>query len=324
MQGFHKKSNPLKLTGGYEGNKNQSASGRAGDDMKHRVGYMLATAGLSGLLAAQPVAGQRLLDEWRVRTTAGAEALVAGPVAVFWNPSQLVVAQRGEALVADLRAPGITGVDGLAAAVAVALDERTTLGIGYEYMGVGGIERTTTSPEDGVPIDIGENRFALAASHTMNPRMRVGALVQYTRMPEIAAETGIIALGGGLEYQPSLALPLKLAGMAATEGDAVYWLAGVALASGPLWTDWRLRGEYGAAGGDLAPGTTHRLAAIGEWREHIELALGAASEPDGTGRTLQPVVGAEVRLHRYRLGMVREELANDFGGAWSFRFSVGF
>jgi hypothetical protein len=35
-------------------------------------------------------------------------------------------------------------------------------------------------------------------------------------------------------------------------------------------------------------------------------------------------MGAEVRLQRYRLGMVREQLPNEFGGAYSFRFSIAF
>jgi hypothetical protein len=278
--------------------------------------------------AAEPATGQRLLDEWRIRTTAGPEALARGAAAVFWNPAQLQAVRRGEVMVADLRAPGITGVDGLAAAAAVTLDERTTLGIGYEHMGVNGIEQTTSSPDGGVPIDLAENRIALVAAHTVNPRMRFGALVQYTRLPDVTAgltgERSVIALGAGVSYRPADRLPLELAGMAATEGDAVYWMGGVDLASPEVRPGWRLHGQYGAAGSQLAPGVTHRVAVVGEWREHVELALGVASEPDGAGRALQPVLGAQLRLHRYRLGMVREELGNDFGGAWSFRFSVEF
>jgi hypothetical protein len=279
-------------------------------------------------VGAQPVAGQRLLEEWRVRTSAGAEALAQGAAATFWNPAQLVVSRRGEAMVADLRAPGITGVNGLAGAVAVALDARTTIGVGYEYVGVSGVEQTGTSPHDGIPLDLAENRLALAAAHTINPRMRFGVLVQYTRLPDVTmALTGdrsVIALGAGVNFTPSPRLPFELAGMAATEGDAVYWLAGADLASGELRNGWRVHGQYGAAGGQLAPGVTHRLAAIGEWRDHVELTLGAAIEPDGSGRAVQPVVGADLSLLRYRLGVVREQLGNDFGGAWSFRFSVEF
>jgi hypothetical protein len=282
------------------------------------------TAGIGLLVLPESAAAQRLLDEWRVRTTPGAEALAAGATAVFWNPAQVLVAGRGEAVVADLRAPGITGVDGLVIAVAGELDGRTTLGLGYEYIGISGLERTTTSPDAGAPIDLGENRFAVAASHILGSRARLGAVVQYTLMPEISGESSSIALGGGLRYDAPFPVPVVLAGSVMSEGDAVQWLAGVEFASGTRWTAWQVRGQYGATGSDLAPGTTHRVTAIGEWREHAELAVGAVSEPDGVGRSIQPVIGAELRLYRYRLGMVREQLGNDFGGAWSFRFTVGF
>ncbi|CAN5851189.1 hypothetical protein BH23GEM9_BH23GEM9_17910 [soil metagenome] len=289
-----------------------------------RIGRASLWLGAVGLLGAEPAAAQRLLDEWKVRPTAGAEALSRGSTAVFWNPAQITVARRGEASVMDLRAPGVTGVDGLAAAFALALDERTVLGIGYEYISVGGVEQTTTSPDGGAPIDLAENRLGLAASHRMGERLQVGALVQYTRLPEISPEASVIALGAGLSYRIGTRFPVEVAAMGGTEGESAYWLAGVELASGERWTEWQLRGEYGAAGSRIAPGTTHRAAAAMEWRRHVELMLGAASEPDGTSRSLEPLIGAEVRLQRYRLGMVREQLPNDFGGAWSFRFSIEF
>jgi hypothetical protein len=291
--------------------------------MKRKIMGVAAACALSWAMP-EAAAAQRLLDEWRVRTMPGAEALARGATAVFWNPAQVVVEQRGEATVADLRAPGITGVDGLAVALAGALNGRTTLALGYEYMGVDGLEQTTTSPDAVAPIDLGENRFAVAASHVMGARGRIGAVVQYTLMPEITGERSSIAMGLGAQYLAPTPLPLTLAGSATIEGDAVQWIAGVEVASGDRWREWQLRGQYGAAGSDLAPGTTHRVMALGEWRGHVELAVGAVSEPDGGARAVQPVVGAELRLYRYRLGMVREELGNDFGGAWSFRFSIGF
>jgi hypothetical protein len=283
----------------------------------------------------EPAAGQRLLEEWQVRTTAGPEALVSGASAVFWNPAQVAVAGGTvEALVLDLRAPGITGVDGVAIAAAVALDERTVIALGYEHIGVSGIEHTTDSPDGGTPLDVGEDRFAAAASHLLGERVRIGAMVRYTRLPEVAyttmsgAATGqarsVIALGAGLRVRPVARLPLSVAAMAATEGSESYWMAGLEFASGLGWAEWRLHGEYGLAGGELAPGVTHRGAARAVWRDHVELTAGAALEPDGDGRSLQPVAGAALSLSRYRLGMVREQLANDFGGAWSFMFSVTF
>jgi hypothetical protein len=292
--------------------------------MMERTVRTAVMAAVLTCLVATPGSGQRLLEEWQVRPTAGAEALARGATAVFWNPAQVRVANRGEVSVMDLRAPGVTGVDGLAAAVAYELDGRTVLGLGYEYMGVSGVERTTTSPDGGSEIDLGENRIAAAASHMLNDRLRVGALVRYTRLPEIATAKSVIAMGVGFSAQPATRIPVELAGMAATEGDAVYWSGGVGVALPLRWPAWQATAEYGVAGGELAPGATHRLAVRAQWREHVELSVGAASEPDGRSRSLEPVGGVEVRLHRYRLGMVREQLPNDFGGAYSFRFSIGF
>jgi hypothetical protein len=292
--------------------------------MKHVFAVAVGAALAGQFAAAEPVSAQRLLDEWRVRTTAGADALARGATAVFLNPAQVVTTGRGEATVADLRAPGLTGVDGLAAAVAVRLDGRTTLAVGYEHVDVTGLEGTTTSPDAGAPLDIGENRFGLAASHAIRGGARVGAMVQYTRVPPLVADRSIIAMGAGVEFTPRAPLPVRVAGALGVEGDDFTWLGGVELGSGPFWSDWQIRGQYGASGGDLQPGTTHRLTAIGEWAGYLEVAAGGVIEPDGKGRSLQPVLGAELRLHRYSLGMVREQLPNQFGGAWSFRFTVAF
>jgi hypothetical protein len=292
--------------------------------MMARPTQIAAGAALLALAAPADASSQRLLEEWRLRPTAGAEALVDGATAVFWNPARIAADGRGEASILDLRAPGIVGVDGLAVALAIALDDRTTLGFGYEFIGVAGIERTTTSPDGGSEIDMAENRLAMAASHTVGDRMRVGALVQYTRLPDVSSQKSVVAIGAGFSFQPTTSLPLQLAAMAASEGDEIHWSAGVEFASAQRWQEWLIGGQYGVSGGQLAPGATHRFAALAEWRQHVELSLGMASEPDGTSRSLEPVMGAEVRLQRYRLGMVREQLPNEFGGAYSFRFSIAF
>jgi hypothetical protein len=292
--------------------------------MKGRSTQIAVCAALLALAAPEDASSQRLLEEWRLRPSAGAEALVEGATAVFWNPARITAAGRAEASILDLRAPGVVGVDGLAVAVAMALDPRTSLGFGYEYMGVSGIERTTTSPDGGSEIDMAENRLAVAASHIVGPRLRVGALVQYTRLPDVSAQSSVVAIGAGFSFQPAPTLPLQLAAMAASEGDEIHWSAGAEFNSAQRWQEWVIGAEYGVSGGQLAPGSTHRVAALAEWRQRVELSLGLASEPDGTSRSLEPVAGAEVRIQRYRLGMVREQLPNEFGGAYSFRFSIAF
>jgi hypothetical protein len=246
-------------------------------------------------------------------------------VAVFWNPSQVSVMQRRyEVSVMDLRAPGMTGVSGVAIAGSARLDERTVIALGYERIGVDDIEQTTTSPDVEATLDVSEHRFAAGASHALGARLHVGAGVQYTRLPEVSAQASVLALTGGVRLRPMLHVPLILAVMAATEGEDERWLAGVEIASDERWDELTLRAQYGAAGGELAPGVTHRLTATAEWRGIAEVTAGALREPNGDDHSIQPVVGASVGLHRYRLGLVRESLPNDFGAAYSLRFSVGF
>jgi len=284
----------------------------------------LVSAAVLLLVHAAPVSGQRLLEEWRVRPEARPEALTRGAAAVFWNPAQVRLTEgRGEATVLDLHTPSALSVDGAGVAATYALDPRTTIALGIERVGIDGIIETTNSPE-GIEMDIGETRLAAAAAHAVGTRAAVGALVQYTRLPDVSDDGSVLALGAGVSYRAGERFPLEVAGMAAIEGEDHYWMAGAEVASGQRWPTLTLRGAYGAAGGSLAPGVTHRVVATGEWRRLLELSLGAASEPGATGRTTVPVVGAAVRLGRYRIGAVREQLPNDFGSAWSFRFTGGF
>ena len=55
-----------------------------------------------------------------------------------------------------------------------------------------------------------------------------------------------------------------------------------------------------------------------------EMGEGMSGEPDAGGRTWRPVAAASVRLSRYVLGVMREEMANDFGAVHALRFSVAF
>ncbi|HSJ09563.1 MAG TPA: hypothetical protein VK928_06595 [Longimicrobiales bacterium] len=285
----------------------------------------LICAALLLLLAAPPVSGQRLLEEWRVRASAGPEALTRGAAAVFWNPAQVHVSVgHGEATVLDLRTPTMLGIEGAGIAATYLLDARTTLALGLERVEIGGIDETTTSPESLGEFNVGETRLAAAAARSMGGAATVGAMVQYTRLPDISEDRSVLALGAGLRYRTRLRVPVELALMGATEGDDTFWMLGAEALWERVVPDVTVRGAYGAAGGELAPGITHRLVATAEWRTQVELSLGAASEPDGLDRALVPLAGASVRLGRYRLGAVREQLANDFGAAWSFRLAVGF
>lgn len=280
------------------------------------------------LAGAGPLSGQRLLEEWRVRPTARPEALLRGAAAVFWNPAQVQVRDgRGEATVLDLHTPSALGISGTGIAASFALDRRTTIALGLERVGIDGLVETGNAPDDLGELDIGETRFAGAAAHALGEHSSVGAMVQYTRLPQLDVETddrSVLALGAGVRYNRTVWLPVELAAMAATEGEDVYWMAGVEVGSGPAWQDFTVSGAYGASGGDLSPGVSHRVLGIVDWRTHVEVSAGVASEADGSDRSLAPLASGSVRFGRYRIGAVWEQLPNDFGSAWSFRLAVRY
>ena len=125
--------------------------------------------------AAPPAAGQRLLD-LEPRTSAGAEAAVAGAAAVFWNPAGIgALSRRAEASVVDVRGPESTGLGGLAFAAALRLDDRTTLALGFQHAGIEGIERTSDSPLPGLGegiIDLSEDVLSAARRTVRSCRSR--------------------------------------------------------------------------------------------------------------------------------------------------------
>ncbi|MEO5509717.1 MAG: hypothetical protein ABIS27_03750, partial [Longimicrobiales bacterium] len=93
-------------------------------------------------LATVPASGQQLIDDWVIRASATPDALLSGATAVFRNPGMLTVAGRGEGVLMDLRGPGTSGVTGMGLAAAYRLDARTTIGAGFQHIGVDDIERT--------------------------------------------------------------------------------------------------------------------------------------------------------------------------------------
>lgn len=286
--------------------------------------YSATCAGLLVLLCAAEADAQRVLEEWRVRPSASPDAVVWGVAAVFWNPAQVArMPGRGEALLLDLRTPGAVAIGGVAAAAGHRLDERTTLAVGLEHVGVDDIEQTTTSPEGEGTFAVAETRLAAAASRTLGPRGSVGAMVQYTRLPEVLDERSVLAIGAGFRYQPT-ALPLHVAAHGVSDGDDAAWAAGLEYLPVQRWEGVALRADYGAAGGHLAPGVTHRLTATALVPDLASVSLGLVAEPDGPDASVQLVAAASLQLSRYRLAVVREQMPNDFGGAWNFAFSVGW
>lgn len=296
--------------------------------VRRTINLSLGLVAVFAASIASPLRAQRILD-LPMRAGPGADALAAGPLAVFWNPGSLgLPAGRGEALVMDVRGPASTGLDGVGLAGIVRLDPRTVVGFGFQHVGIGDIEETTTSPltSDGaVPLDISENAFHFAALRVLGSGIGVGASVQYTRAAEIGGGDDVVGLGAGFRYGvaggagPTVAAGLRF------EDTSTDWYAGVGMRrSIGTGGEWAAGADWGLAGSGRFAGVAHRIAASAVWQDRLNVAAGLAGEPGAEGRTWNPALGVSLQLSRYRIGVLREQLANGIGAVHSFRLDLAF
>lgn len=277
--------------------------------------------------AAPPAAGQRLLD-LEPRTSAGAEAAVAGAAAVFWNPAGIgALSRRAEASVVDVRGPESTGLGGLAFAAALRLDDRTTLALGFQHAGIEGIERTSDSPLPGLGegiIDLSEDVLSAAAARALGEAVTIGIAVHYVRGADLAQVDDAFEFGAGAAYRPELPLAPVAALSVRREEDETAWLAGVEVTPLRPTAEWAVTASYGAAAGGGERGVGHRVATGARYRDRAAFSIGAAAGDDDGGLAWSPVAAAELRLARYVIGVLRESLASDFGAVYTLRFTVQF
>lgn len=277
---------------------------------------------------AASAAAQRVID-WNIRTTAGAEAVVTGAGAIFWNPAAAgALAGRGEALVLDLEGPETTGLKGVAGAAAVRLPRGATIGLGYEHLGIGDIQRTDTSPlnTDSDVISVAEDRFTVVASQPVVPGLWIGAMAQYERANEAVQVENQASFGAGIYLEPAVKLHPALGGAAfALPGSGARWdVGGEADVPGTTGLPVEVRLSYGVSGTRGPNSVTHRIAGVVGLRDRALLSLGAAAEPSADGRSWQPMASASLRIARYLLGITREQLSSGFGETYSFRIGVTF
>jgi len=291
-----------------------------------RLRPLFSALALAG--AAGPAAAQRLLD-LPMRAGAGADALAAGAIAVFWNPGSLgIPAGRGEALAIDVRGPSSTSLDGIGLAAVVRLDPQTAVAAGVQRVSVDEIEATSTSPLPGegtAPIDLAENAFSFAALRSIGPTMSVGVNVLYARASDYVGGSGDVAIGTGFRWTPAWKFSPALAAGVRHDEQGTDWFAGAAV-SRALGRDsvWTARAEYGVRGSARFRGMSHRTALFASWRDRFGVSAGVAAEPGADGHTFKPVMGVGLRLSRYQLSVLREDLPNGVGAVHSFRLGVSF
>lgn len=290
-----------------------------------------AAAVASLLLAtATPASAQRLL-EWPVRTAPGAEALVHGAAAAFWNPAAAgLAAGRGEVMLLDIEGSEAVGIRGFALAGSVQLDPRTVLTAGYNHLGIPDIPYTVDSPLADTlrpSIDVGGDFFTLGAAREVASSWWVGGIVRYWR-ESVSSFHQDDGFGAGLGFAYHATVPFRPSlGAAVFTGRAEpRWLVGTEV-SGPTMAGpraWRLSLGYGVAGGEAPRTVAHRISASSRWGDVLALSAGVDLEPDPGFVVVEPVLAASLRLGRYQLGVLREEIANGLGAAYYYRFHVTF
>lgn len=290
-----------------------------------RIAMSLLGVGVALAASAQSIHAQRLVD-WPVRVNVGAEASTTGAGAVFWNPAALRQQELVlDALLVDVRTPGDLGVSTLGAAVTYAV-QRTTFGAGYRHASVDGIPLTDGPPVSGTPteISVGEDEFILAATQALRPGISIGATARYLRTNFSDADENGLAIGAGVDLRPALPWSPQLSGYAFSEADGVAWGVGADVEV-PRWLgpDYGLRASYGARGNEHEPAVLHRIAATLDWRSRINVGAALVREPNGDQVAWEPAVAASLRLSRYTIGVVREQLPNNFGATYALRLQFG-
>jgi hypothetical protein len=248
---------------------------------------------------------------------------------VFWNPGALgIPVGRGEALAIDVRGPSATSLDGIGLAATLRLDPRTAVAAGFQRVSIDEIEATSTSPlpdGGGAPIDLAENAFSFAALRAMGDALSVGANVLYSRASDYVGGDDAFAIGTGFRWTPAWPLLPAIGAGVRHDDQGTDWFAGAAV-SRRFGADsvWTASAEYGVRRSARFRGTAHRSALLASWRDRVRVSAGIAAEPGTDGHTFKPVMGLSLRLNRYQLGVLREDLPNGVGAVHSFRLGVSF
>jgi hypothetical protein len=266
---------------------------------------------------------QRLLD-WPLRTGAEAEALSGGAGAIFWNPAATGwLDGRGEVRIVEVRGPSAIPMSGLALAGAVRLDGRTAVSAGYFHLGLGGMGRTTTSPDSrGEELVVADDVFRVGAAWTAAENVWAGVVLEHWRSNFDAVGH---RLGAGVAYRASGPWQPGVGAAVYTGAGSPRWIAGTDVrrrlgtaAPAELSLGYGLSGEAGVLG------TAHRGTFAAAWQDRVALIATAVVEPNGSTTHFKPLLEARLRLSDYTISVVREELASGFGAAHYFGLGVRF
>lgn len=276
--------------------------------------------------AAPPVAAQTVLD-WPLLLEARPVPLVTGAGAVLGNPGALPFLDlRAQGMVSDLETPEEMGLRAVTLAAAVRVHGDWTVGAAYRHIGLGDMLRTDGPPirDAALPMEVGEDVFALALGTRFGP-LAAGVGARLDTPAEDLGGDDAWAGTLGATFAPTVPLVgLRLAANLELDADDARAAAAAELVAPRLMAKrLDLALAYGLQ--QTGPlGAAHALVLSGIWQETFELQTGATAQPGAGDRDWVPLLAALLHLDRYELGIVREQLPNDFGAALHFRLSIAF
>lgn len=270
-----------------------------------------------------PLRGQSVFG-WPARADPRPEALLTGAAATLWNPAGSSAAPN-EAWLLSIDGPEATGIRGAAAAVTAGVPGVGTLGIGFSHLGISDIPRTLDSPasEPG-DIDVVEDAFSLSLSRHVGTRGSVGLTTHWVRAE--VADGDRTRVTAGLGGRLTLPLPLE-----PTVAAALLDLGGdervLAALSASVPQEWvrpfSLDLGYGIDGWTRNHTFEQRVSLLITWRASVHVGMGLTL-PDDDDEGVTPLWMAGADFGRYSLGVLREELSNDFGAVHYYRLAIRF
>ncbi|MBI4519998.1 MAG: hypothetical protein HY701_04125 [Gemmatimonadetes bacterium] len=274
------------------------------------------------LVLPAPAAGQVLL-RWPVRGAPQPEVLLSGGAAALWNPAGLASFEgsRGQIWISHVDGPDATDLSGFAAAVTGAIPWLGRIGVAYQHLGVGEIPRTDESPIGSGVLDIGEDVLSASLARIVREGAAVGVAARYARAGHSGRVEDQLTLDGGVVLSSGVALAPRLAFMIAGFPGQPAWRGGLDVGTRERpGRSWTARVAYGAADRFDRAGIEHRISLGTTWWTQLHTAVGLMRTAEDGSWTGLWMLGAD--FPPYSIGVLGEQLPNDFGTAMYYRFAI--
>src|SRR5437660_3185339 len=274
-------------------------------------------------LAGQEAAGTQL---WRVAaaTLPIPTALATGGAGAFWNPAQLIDSARVRLSIDGIQTPATVGATGVLATATVRIDRAGRVGLVYGHMGLGGLVRTSYSPdEDEGSIPYYTEALAGVWSGTFRSTT-VGAALGYheVRLDQVVRNRITFDVGASQRINDVLrvAAATHFFSHFQTNHPAqdLYGAVDFRFFRGPLWDGGpvaNLRARYGVTLGH-GFGADHSLGAGIDFGDPFSFDLLVARDGGYSDGGWRGVAGVRVTIGRYHITFARDGGTNGVGSAF--------